>query len=170
MRNADLPEATLRQSILRDADLRDADLLNASLRYADLTGADLRGTNLREVDLSYVNWAGTQIDARTVIPARIRQLWSIVNLKVGSTGNCASVNLGWANLAGVDLSADLTERTCAAPTSPAPISPARSCRTPSWIGQRCRERSCWTPILDGASLADADISGAIGLSPAPAQE
>ncbi|MEZ4582494.1 MAG: pentapeptide repeat-containing protein [Caldilineaceae bacterium] len=47
--------------------------------YADLTGADLPGTNLREVDLSYVNWAGTQIDARTVIPARIRQLWSIVN-------------------------------------------------------------------------------------------
>jgi uncharacterized protein YjbI with pentapeptide repeats/uncharacterized protein YaaR (DUF327 family) len=103
---------------LHDADLRAANLSKANLSGANLSGANLSGANLSGANLSGANLRKTEIDETTIIDAKWRLIWEIVNQgargkdfsgKDFSNACLSGADLSGANLNGADLNgADLS--------------------------------------------------------------
>ena len=103
-----LKQANLNRANLSHSNLNNADLANANLEGANLLGADLRGANLRGANLDYVIFSQTQIDGKTAIALKNRQVWEIVNRKTHNK-NFSGMDLSCANLFRADFSnADLS--------------------------------------------------------------
>src|SRR5436190_8881591 len=100
--NLDLSVATFTNVNIHAAKLNGADLSASDFRFADLRAANLNLANTRFIDLR-----GTLLDATTVIDAKSRLVWQIVNTAGGGLDlhgtNLSSVLLGGANLVGANL-------------------------------------------------------------------
>lgn len=72
--NMDLSFTDLSSANLTNADFRGANLNGVDIRFSDITGANLTTTNLQQID-----WRGTILDSTTILPARSRTIWDILN-------------------------------------------------------------------------------------------
>jgi hypothetical protein len=81
---AQLFAANLHDASLRGADLSGADLRRADLRFANLSGAfavhsDFSGANMSSASLRFLDLRGAKFDTNTVVDAKTRLVWQIVN-------------------------------------------------------------------------------------------
>ena len=107
-RGADLRGADLTQADLGKANLRGANLADSNLWGANLYGAKLQGTNLSGADWNYVNLGNTEIDEKTALDPKLKQVWEILNQPRKSRRLVGS-DLSYMNLRGAELSrADLS--------------------------------------------------------------
>ena len=74
LQRTDLSFSDISEADLRQADLRFADLSGAFAALSDFSGAKLSGANLRFLDLR-----GAKFDTNTVVDAKTRLIWQIVN-------------------------------------------------------------------------------------------
>src|SRR5882672_5501397 len=74
LQRADLSFADISEADLRRADLREADLSAAFAIRTDLSGANLLTANLRFIDLR-----GAKFNTNTLVNAKTRLIWQIVN-------------------------------------------------------------------------------------------
>ena len=74
LQRADLSFSNISEADLRQADLRLADLTAAFAVQSDFSGANLLNANLRFIDLH-----GARFDTNTVVDAKSRWIWRIVN-------------------------------------------------------------------------------------------
>src|SRR5205085_6898739 len=72
--NLDLSFTDLSHGNLTNAQLQRADFSGVDFNFTDLSGANLTGAILRQLDLR-----GTILNAQTVIAAKWRTIWDIIN-------------------------------------------------------------------------------------------
>lgn len=101
-KNANLYKANLRGAKLTNADLSDADLTFANLSFANLSNTDLSRAKLYDAKLGNANLNNAKLDDieinnRTELDNKWRQIWKIVN--EGAMGQ----DLSYADLSNADL-------------------------------------------------------------------
>ena len=106
--NLKLEGINLKKAILTQANLSNTDLNKAQLNSADLSKANLLGANLNDADLKganldYVIFFEAIINRQTIMAAKYRQVYQIVNHQ-GGNKDFSGVDLSNSNLFRVDLS------------------------------------------------------------------
>ncbi len=98
-----LKKANLSQANFTNSNLTKAQLTGANLTRANFLGADLQDANLQGADLDYAILFQTKINTKTIISAKCRRVWEIVNNQVQNK-NFTGIDLRNSNLFRADLS------------------------------------------------------------------
>jgi uncharacterized protein YjbI with pentapeptide repeats len=100
--NKDLSLATFTNLNFKNAKLNGSDLFGT-----DMTDSDLRGANFTSADTSLIDFTGTLLDGTTIIDAKSRLVWGIINQPQAGRDlhgtNISSTFLLRANLSGANL-------------------------------------------------------------------
>lgn len=115
---ADLLLATMEFAVIENADLSFANLEAADLFGGSLLGSDLRSTILTGTDLRFTTLHQSLIDSRTLLDARWRRVWQLVNGQTTTTiftnldisvADLREADLRSMNFSGSDLSSSILD-------------------------------------------------------------
>jgi uncharacterized protein YjbI with pentapeptide repeats len=105
--NLVLTNAVFTNATLTNLNFKGVDLTRANLFGDDLTGSDLRGANFTSATNDFVDFTGTLIDGSTVLDAKSRLVWGILNQPLAGRDlhgtNISSTFLFQANLSAYNL-------------------------------------------------------------------
>ena len=134
-----------------------AKLNNSVFTESFLNNADVRGANLTNATLIFVTWVGAQMNASTVIEARSRLTWQIINQNFGvgrdlRNTNLVQMDLNGANFFGANLSNAVLS---------ASLFESANFGTANLAKANCINCDFFQAMLTNAVLTNANFSGAI---------
>ncbi len=143
--NKDLSLATLTNLNFNGAKLNGADLFGS-----DMTGSDLRGANFTNADTRFMDFTSTLLDGNTVIDAKSRLVWGILNQPQAGR-DLHGTNLSSTFLRGASLlSVNLTNSICT----------NGFFRNSNLGGANLTQANFTDTVLAGASITNANLTQA----------
>ena len=161
-----LNDVDLSYTDLTKLDLSGQSLIQANLTYAILRDTSIIGANVSAADFSLADLRGTRLNDATVIDAKWRLVWQIVNHNTGDSMNFSGVDLSRAFLSEVDMSGfNLTAAECGGcDLSDSNLSEAvlknANLSGANLSHANLRDADLRDAILQGANLRGTDLSGA----------
>lgn len=154
--NAVLTNKDLSFARLDGVSFNGAKLNNTLFTQSFLNNADVRGANLTNAALTFVRWVGAQMDATTVIEARSRLVWQILNQNFGAGRDLHGTNLTSMDLNGANFwGANLSNAVCSAS-----LFEQANFGNASLAKAICVNCDFFQAMLTNAVLTNANFSGA----------